>query len=144
LDAKLAKAHGIDRVLALLDGTIPIDELSETGWRLWLSFVVEAQANPRLRRAPRFGLDELQRLVLAELETLRAKRMLRPGLDLAAEAEILLALGDGLGINHLIRPEVYDPTKQRRLLRLALKKILGSRARVVGTGTRRKISPRRR
>jgi AcrR family transcriptional regulator len=116
IDASLREAAGLDRIRRILEATLPLGPAQITGWRLWLAFVGAALTNPRLREEHRRRLDVLTQLYVTELKGLRRAGLIRPDLDPGAEADALVALSDGLGLSHLLRPARYTAAVQRAIV----------------------------
>lgn len=116
IEASLRGAVGLDRVRRILDATLPLGPAQATGWRLWVSFVGAALTNARLRQEHRRRLDVLNKWFATELAALQNAGEISPDLDPRLEADALVALSDGLGLSHLLRPARYSPAKQRAIV----------------------------
>lgn len=112
IEASLAGAVGLDRIRRILNATLPLGPAQVAGWRLWVSFVGLALSNKRLRDEHQRRLEILNETFARELEALRLSGDLPRDLDARTEADALVALSDGLGLSHLLRPRVYPATKQ--------------------------------
>jgi hypothetical protein len=92
-----------------------------------------ALTDPTLRETHRRRLDILNRLLETKLAALRSIGAIDPDLDPKAEADALVALSDGLGLGHLLRPNRYPAAKQRAIVEAYLRDRLKAVARV-GSG----------
>jgi len=117
-------ATGIDRVLRLLTATLPLGPRQEAGWRIWIGFVGHAMASPRLRDEHRRRLEILSELVTKELRSLKQAGILKPGLNPRKEADALIAMSDGIGLGHMLRPELYPPARQWEIVRRFLEHLV--------------------
>ncbi len=125
---------GVERVVQMLSVVLPVGPRQEAGWRIWIGFVSHALASPRLRDEHRRRLEILSELVTHEFAALKRDRVLRPGLNVRHEADALIAMTDGIGLGHMLRPELYPPARQWAIVRRFLEQLV-----VAGT----KISVRR-
>lgn len=112
MDEALVGASGLDRIRRILGTTLPLGPRQASGWRLWLSFVGLALSNRRLREEHQRRLDVLNERFRDELVALQQAGVLPKALDPVFEADGLVALSDGIGLSHVLRPKVYPPERQ--------------------------------
>jgi AcrR family transcriptional regulator len=96
--ALAAAADPAERVVALARVAIPSDPARRAEWRLWSEMWTYAGRNPEFARrlvATDALWEGMIREVLAEA---RGAGLVRAGLDIAAEANVLARLVDGLGL----------------------------------------------
>ncbi|MBM4188250.1 MAG: TetR family transcriptional regulator [Gemmatimonadetes bacterium] len=112
MDLALAQARGTDRLRAILRATLPHGQRQASGWRLWLSFVGLAMSDRRLREEHQKRLELLNSRFEAEIRSLQAAGLVDSRLDARQEADGLVALSDGIGLSHVLRPKVYHAERQ--------------------------------
>ena len=116
LEAALDGTKGRDRVRRVLETTLPIGPKEAQGWRIWLAFVGLAGTNKRLREEHQRRLDILSRRLTDEIEALIRDGLLPKSIDPRFEADALIALSDGLGLSHILRPKTYPPERQLEIV----------------------------
>jgi AcrR family transcriptional regulator len=116
IDGSLADATGLDRIRRILGTTLPLGPRQVSGWRLWVSFVGLALSNKRLREEHQRRLEALNARFRDELVALQRAGVVSQRLDAALEADGLVALSDGLGLSHVLRPDAYPPERQWQIV----------------------------
>ncbi|MCD9195145.1 TetR/AcrR family transcriptional regulator [Streptomyces albireticuli] len=104
-----------------LAGILPHDEPTLAESRAWLAFAAHAAVTPALAAVQREQYDGLAELVALLLRTAQASGDVRPGTDTDGEADALIALADGLGMQVLMgrrTPGEALATLDRRLAAL--------------------------
>ena len=142
IEEALVDAVGLDRVRRILGATLPVGPAQIAGWRIWVSFVGMALNDKRLREEHLRRLEILNDRLATELDALRAAGLVRASIDPRVEADALVAICDGLGLGHLLRPKLYPPAKQWAIIESLLEARLSTRGpRPVRSGG--KTKPRR-
>ncbi len=114
--AAAQSAQGPERLVAMLATFLP-QSLEETQLlQVWLAFLGAAVGQPSLLHEHQHSAAQLRALVVQELRTLAAAQMLRADLDPEQEANILLALVNGLSLDSLIQAQRLQPAQQRAAL----------------------------
>ncbi len=107
----------IERLQAVLEQLLPLDDERRLETEVWLAFVVRAQNKPKLKAT----LKEMNEAILWHIEIvldiLIATGYFREGVQKEVEGERLLALINGLAINAILWFETTTPDKMRALLR---------------------------
>ena len=112
IDAALAGATGIERIRRILRTTLPVGPRETAGWKLWISFVGLAMSDKALRDEHQRRLEILNGRLEFEIRALQARGELAAKIDARHEADALVALSDGIGLGHVLRPKTYPPEKQ--------------------------------
>ena len=112
MDHALAGAVGVDRIRRILSTTLPLGPKEASGWKLWVSFVGLAMSNRKLREEHQKRLEILNARLAEEIGALQAAGALKAHIDARQEADALVALSDGIGLGHVLRPKVYPPDTQ--------------------------------
>jgi len=137
IDETLRGATGVERIRRILATTLPLGPRQVVGWRIWVSFVGLAMSNRRLREEHQRRLEILSDRLARELAVLQEAGELSSELEPRQEADALIALTDGIGLGHLLRPRVYPAERQWEIVDRYLSARLGAatssrRARVRG------------
>jgi AcrR family transcriptional regulator len=125
LFSRAGDAAGLERLARNLEGGLPVAPGRERGWEVWIAFLGHAIGRPASRAEEARRQAGLRGLLVAELERLRAEGAIGPGPDLELEADLLMAVIDGLGIGRVMQPDRYDPDRVVRLLRSHLEARFG-------------------
>ncbi|MDF3831599.1 TetR/AcrR family transcriptional regulator [Cupriavidus basilensis] len=128
VESRLNGVTGIARLETILYASLPLDEEGETGWRIWLAFLKASVGSEMLsvehKRRYAFMRDSLA----GELVALQKQKLIRGSLDLAMEADAMVALVDGLGVGRVIDPDRFAPAQQRMLVKRHIQAFLVPRA----------------
>ncbi len=109
---RMARVHELDaspqaKLLASLDETLPLDYKRLLEWKVWIAFWSAAAANPSLAKENDKRLAAWA-AVLVPLIVAAA-----PGSNAALEAEILVGLVDGVGLQAAINPTAKNKRRAR-------------------------------
>lgn len=105
--------------LRYLEEVIPLDPDRLAEFDVWLSFIAQAQAETGaggLRQHLGPVNEGLRHLCSSLLASLDQSGSLRPGLDLALEAERLHALVDGISLHVAMQPDITTTARVRAIL----------------------------
>ncbi|KWX00428.1 TetR family transcriptional regulator [Carbonactinospora thermoautotrophica] len=104
-----------------LQEALPLDAERHAEMEVWLAFTARALVDPKLRALRDEGHSKLRELCRRCVEALAR----RPGLDVAAEAERLHALIDGLALHRVLDPATTTPQRVVELLAAHLDELAG-------------------
>jgi AcrR family transcriptional regulator len=117
-------------VLRYLDEVLPLDAERRAEFDVWLAFMAQARAESGAG-ALQEHLDkvhnELRQLCGTLLRSLADAGVLKDGLDLRREVEVLHALLDGLALHASIQPERTTPARLRQLMRHQLESLMAEK-----------------
>ena len=116
IEEALRGATGLERVRRILGTTLPLGPREVTGWKIWVSFTGLAMSNRRLREEHQRRLEILSDRLAGELQALREAGVVPAAIDPRHEGDALIALTDGIGLGHLLRPRVYPPERQWQIV----------------------------
>ena len=122
-----AGAKGLERLERLLLGGLPIEPGREVGWEVWIAFLGHAIGRPEALAEEGERQAELRSILVDELTRLRDEGDLPGDCDVVLEADLLVAVIDGLGLGRVFQPRVYDPARVAMLFRSYLEQRLGYR-----------------
>ncbi len=108
---------GIDRFVAMLSSFLPVDQEGQDILRVWAAFLGYAVGREDLMTNHRHSAEQLRQAILKELETLQQQHSIRMDLDLESEANILLALVNGLSLDSLIQSRQLSLEQQTAVIR---------------------------
>ncbi|RZU19966.1 TetR family transcriptional regulator [Kribbella rubisoli] len=114
-------------VLRYLDEVLPLDAERRAEFDVWLAFMAQARAESgagALQEHLGKVHNELRQLCESLLHSLADAGVLRDGLDLRREVELLHALLDGLALHAAIQPDRTTPTRLRQLMRRHLESLM--------------------
>lgn len=126
--ANLELAHidladdGLDlaRVEAMIASVLPQADDTAVWWRVWVAFTAAALVDARLGARHTALYTRLREFWVALLRSLQARGQIRSDLDPVAQADAMICLVDGIGIQALISPKTFTPARQQQLVALFL------------------------
>lgn len=93
-------------------------------WRVWLAFLAAALPDPAQLALQEAHYAMLRRLVVSRLRDLGTEGRLKPGRVPDEEADLLIAVMDGVGLHGVILAKTISARRQRRLVELHIKALL--------------------
>ena len=123
----LQSQRGIAALRALLEQGLPLDAERRDEWRIWLGFWGRASGDPALAAEQIRRYAEWRGLLRAALERCLGEGELAAGLDLEHEAEELIALIDGIGIQAMFEPTRFTNQRQLAAIDRYLARLVGVR-----------------
>ena len=123
---QLRRGRGIAALRSVLEEALPLDGTRKAEWRVWLSFWGRAATHPDLAAEQARRYEEWRVLVQGGLESARVEGELASGLDLEREAEAIVALVDGIGIQAMFEPSRFTPEHQLTIVDAYLERITGA------------------
>ena len=113
----IADKSGTDRLVAILSSFLPLDREREEILQVWVAFLGFAVGRENLMQEHQQSAAQLRELLIQELQILQKQQILRPDLDPEIEANVLLALGNGLSLDSLIQAQSLTPQQQEATIR---------------------------
>jgi AcrR family transcriptional regulator len=114
-------------VLRYFDEVLPLDAERRAEFDVWLAFMAQARAESgagTLQEHVDTVHNGLRQLCESLLRSLADAGVLKEGLDLRREVEVLHALLDGLALHAAIQPDRTTPTRLRQLMRRHLESLM--------------------
>jgi len=99
-----------------LAGCLPLDESRRDEWRVWLAFWGRAAADERLAAEQRGWYERWRGLVRELVLACQREGTLPAELDAVLEADLLVALVDGIGVQAVLEPGRLPAERQISLL----------------------------
>lgn len=112
---RLAGAFEVDDLVDYLCEMLPNSPAQIEWWKVWLAFTAASMGAGRESRTHAQFYDRLRRGWVADFRRLIAGGQMRADVDVALEADVLLGLIDGLGVQILIAPAHLTPPRQRQI-----------------------------
>lgn len=111
-----ANRTGCDRLVAMLSSFLPIDQERQEILRVWVAFLGYAVGRENLMANHQQSAGKLRQMVMQELIALQNQKQIRPDINSAAEANVLLALVNGISLDTLIQKQRLSPEQQKEVL----------------------------
>ena len=103
MEEAVNNVSGSDRIVAMLSSFLPIDEERQEIVRVWVAFLGYAVGREGLMAAHQQSAGDLRQVIIQELGTLQSQGDIRPDVDPQYEANVLLALVNGVSMDSLIQ-----------------------------------------
>jgi AcrR family transcriptional regulator len=113
-------------IQAMLRRYLPGTADNELWWRVWLAFTVASLSDSRQSDKHRSLYADLRRMWTGLLSDLKARGAVVAELDPEIEADVILSLVDGVGIQALISPDLYTPRHQSAIIETYLSRLAPS------------------
>lgn len=107
---------GIDRLATMLLSFLPLDQERQEILRVWVAFLGYAVGRDGLMEEHRQSAAELRAVIIQELQALQSKGLIQADLVPQVEANALLALVNGIGIDTLIQADHLGPGQQEAII----------------------------
>jgi AcrR family transcriptional regulator len=127
LEARIAKfaegKAGLERLEGLLLASLPTDEKSRRGWKVWIAVTGATVGKELLIDQHRARYVNMRQRVIRELKDLQRSGAIDPRLRVTEEADALRELIDGVGVGWFIEPQRYSPARLREIVQRQLKRL---------------------
>jgi hypothetical protein len=117
MERAIADLSGPDRLVAMLSSFLPLDQERQEILKVWVAFLGYAVGRPELMVEHQQSAAQLRQVMIAELKTLQGNQLIRAEIDPEIEANVLLALGNGVSLDTLIQAERLSPEQQQQAIR---------------------------
>ncbi|MEO0407436.1 MAG: TetR/AcrR family transcriptional regulator [Cyanobacteria bacterium P01_A01_bin.135] len=116
MEQAVANSSGCDRLVTMLSSFLPLDRERQEILRVWVAFLGYAVGREDLMVAHQQSAGELRQVIIQELVTLQKQKKIRSDINPAIEANVLLALVNGVGLDALIQLQRLSPEQQKAVL----------------------------
>lgn len=113
----IATLSGTERLVAMLASFLPLDQERQEILRVWVAFLGYAVGREDLMADHQQSAGQLRQAIVVELKMLQAQQLIRPDVDPETEANVLLALVNGIGLDALIQSQSLSFQQQTAVLR---------------------------
>ncbi len=121
MEASTQGRQGIERLEQMIFSALPFKASSVQGWQVWVAFLGYAIGRENLIQEHQKRYELLQKIICKELADLQTAKLIRNDLDVALEANALIALVDGIGTGIVINPGQFHAEQQQYLVRRHIK-----------------------
>jgi AcrR family transcriptional regulator len=126
MEARAQGQQGIDRLAQMMFVALPLEQIDRDDWKVWVAFLGYSIGREHLVKEHRKRYDLLRQIISQELADLQTAQLIRADLDLALEANALIALVDGIGTGVVICPEQFSAKQQQYLMRRHINNLIVS------------------
>lgn len=113
----------LDDIRAVLGRYLPGTADNELWWRVWLAFTVAALSDSRQAEQHRSLYAQLREMWTRLIGDLQARGEVAGDVTPAIEADLILCLVDGVGIQALISPDLYTSHHQMAIIEACLARL---------------------
>lgn len=117
MEQAVANQVGCDRLIAMLSSFLPIDQERQEILRVWVAFLGYAVGREALMADHQQSAGELRKVISQELIALQKQQIIRSDINPETEANILLALVNGVSLDTLIQRNCLSSDQQQAALR---------------------------
>ena len=111
-----AEQEGCDRLVAMLSSFLPIDQARQEILRVWVAFLGYAVGREELMADHQRSAGELRRVIIQELTELQNQGEIDAAVEPEQEANVLLALVNGVSLDSLIQADSLSCQQQQVVL----------------------------
>lgn len=116
MEQAITNVSGCDRLVAMLSSFLPIDKERQEILRVWVAFLGYAIGREGLMVDHQQSAGELRQVIIQELVTLQNQGEVCSDVAPEQEANILLALVNGVSLDSLIQAESLSHEQQEAVL----------------------------
>ncbi len=116
MERAVTDLSGCDRLVAMLSSFLPIDQERQEILRVWVAFLGYAVGRADLMADHQQSAGELRQMIIQELVTLQRQGDIRSDVDPEQEANVLLALVNGVSLDTLIQATSLSQQQQILIL----------------------------
>ena len=128
IDNLAEKPLGIERLIEMLCAFLPLDPERQDILKVWVAFLGYAVGRESLMAEHQHSAAQLRELIRQELLALQSAQMIRDNINPGIEANVLLALVNGVGLDSLIQEKYLDPQQQQMVIRRYINELLSTGA----------------
>ncbi|MBE9028720.1 TetR family transcriptional regulator [filamentous cyanobacterium LEGE 11480] len=116
MQASLEGTTGTQRLVVLLSAFLPFDPERQAIVKVWVAFLGYAVGRAALMEQHRQSAAQLREVLIQELTALQAGKLIRSGIQPAIEANALLAIANGISLDHLIQQNHLSLEQQQMVI----------------------------
>ncbi|MDJ0596635.1 MAG: TetR/AcrR family transcriptional regulator [Pleurocapsa sp. MO_226.B13] len=113
----------IERLVEMLSTFLPLDSKRQEILKVWVAFLGYAVGRKSLMVEHQASAGQLRQMIMQELAALQSAQIIRKDVDPGIEANVLLALVNGIALDSLIQEKCLDPQQQKIVIRGHLKEL---------------------
>ena len=113
----------IERLVEMLSVFLPSDSKRQEILKVWVAFLGYAVGRESLMLEHQASAKQLREVIMQEMEALQSAQKIREDIDPEIEANVLLALVNGIALDSLIQEKCLNSQEQKRAIRRYFNKI---------------------
>ena len=117
MEVAVASVSGRDRLVAMLESFLPVDTERQEILRIWVAFLGYAVGRENLMADHQQSAGELRQVIVQELVVLQEQGKICSEVSPEQEANVLLALVNGVSLDSLIQAQPLSLQQQKVVLR---------------------------
>lgn len=106
----------VDRLVEMLWIFLPLDNQRQEILKVWVAFLGYAVGRESLMLEHQASAGELREVIMQELKALQSAKKIRQDIDAGVEANILLALVNGIALDSLIQKNCLNSKQQKMVI----------------------------
>ena len=118
------KPLSIERLIEMLCTFLPLDTKRQEILKVWVAFLGYAVGRKSLMKEHQTSAGQLREVIMQELVALQSAKLIREDVDTGIEANVLLALVNGIALDSLIQEKRLDFDQQQMIIRRHFNKII--------------------
>ncbi len=107
----------IERLVEMLSVFLPSDSKRQEILKVWVAFLGYAVGRESLMLEHQASAKQLREVIIQEMEALQSAQKIREDIDPEIEANVLLALVNGIALDSLIQEKCLNPKEQKMAIR---------------------------
>ena len=111
------KPLSIERLVEMLCTFSPLDTKRQEILKVWVAFLGYAVGRESLMVEHQTSAGQLRDVIMQELVALQSAKIIREDIDTGMEANVLLALVNGIALDSLIQKQRLNPQQQKIVIR---------------------------
>ena len=113
-----------EQLVAMLSAFLPLDDERQAILKVWVAFLGYAVGRDSLMTEHQQSAAQLRELILQHLQALQSAQLIRADVDPEVEANVLLALLNGLSLDSLIQSTPLSSDQQVNVIRRYVENML--------------------
>ena len=107
----------IERLVEMLSVFLPSDSKRQEILKVWVAFLGYAVGRESLMLEHQASAKQLREVIMQEMEALQSAQKIREDIDPEIEANVVLALVNGIALDSLIQEKCLNPKEQKMAIR---------------------------
>lgn len=112
----MEKVSGVEQLVEMLSAFLPLDNERRDILKVWVAFLGYAVGRESLMAEHQRCAAQLREVIIQELKDLRSAKLIRADVEPEIEANVLLALVNGVSLDSLIQDKCLTPEQQKTVI----------------------------
>lgn len=113
MEAAMEKFLGVEQLVEMLSAFLPLDNERRDILKVWVAFLGYAVGRESLMAEHQRCAAQLRGVIIQELKDLQSVKLIRADVEPEIEANVLLALVNGVSLDSLIQDKCLTPEQQK-------------------------------